>query len=123
MQHCVVCVCVCVCVCVHLLQITFEFLSILCVSFSIYIIKKQFIADNISVLMYIVCVILCLFSALILRVSALQISIIIRKPNNQSKLSFLRHFVILLPSPTFILFYRNSHGTVSVSFEVMSDGI
>ena len=37
----------------------------------------SFIADNISISMYILCVILCLFSALSRRVSALQISIII----------------------------------------------
>ena len=36
-----------------------------------------FIADNISISMYIMCVILCLFSALSRRVGALQISIII----------------------------------------------
>ena len=35
-----------------------------------------FIADNISISMYIMCVILCLFSALSRRVCALQISII-----------------------------------------------
>ena len=36
-----------------------------------------FIADNISISMYIMCVILCLFSALNRRVGALQIYIII----------------------------------------------
>ena len=36
-----------------------------------------FIADNISISMYVTCVILCLFSALSRRVGALQISIII----------------------------------------------
>ena len=36
-----------------------------------------FIADNISISMYIMCVILCLFSALSRRVGTLQISIII----------------------------------------------
>ena len=36
-----------------------------------------FIADNISILMYIMCVILCLFSALSRRVGALQMSIIL----------------------------------------------
>ena len=49
--------------------VTFEHLSTLC----IYI----FIADNISISMYILCVILCLFSALSRRVCALQIFIII----------------------------------------------
>ena len=36
-----------------------------------------FIADNISISMYIVCVILCLFSALSRRIGAVQMSIII----------------------------------------------
>ena len=50
-----------------------EPLSSLCVSFSIDI---CFIAENISISMNIMCVILCLFSALSRRVGALQISII-----------------------------------------------
>ena len=46
-------------------------------AFSFFLIIYIFIADNISILMYIMCVILCLFSALSHRVDALQISIII----------------------------------------------
>ena len=37
----------------------------------------NFIADNISILMYIMCVILCVFSALSRRLGALQMSIIV----------------------------------------------
>ena len=58
-----------------------EPLSALCVSFFFFFFSFLhvyiFIADNISISMYIMCVILCLFSALSHRVGALQISIII----------------------------------------------
>ena len=45
-------------------------------AFSVFLIYI-FIADNIPMSMYIMCVILCLFSALSRRIGALQISIII----------------------------------------------
>ena len=75
-----VCVCVCVCVCARIFcVVTLEPLSTLCVSFFylFFFTLHIFIADNISILMYIMCVILCLFSALSRRVGTLQISIII----------------------------------------------
>ena len=70
---------VCVCMCVRVCIVTLEPLSTLCVSFSIYIyfFKSYFIADNISISMYVMCVMLCLFSTLIRRVGTLQISIIV----------------------------------------------
>ena len=74
------CVCVCVCVCCISCVVTLELLSTLHVLafFKFYIFnKKFFIADNIFILMYIMCVILCLFSGLSRRVGALQISVII----------------------------------------------
>ena len=46
-------------------------------AFSVLFLTYIFIVDNISISMYIMCVILCLFSALRRRVGALQISIII----------------------------------------------
>ena len=59
-------VCVCVCVCIFCI-VTFEPLSTLCVrsffSLSLFLIYI-FIADDISISMYIMCVIQCLFSAL-----------------------------------------------------------
>ena len=69
------CVCVCVCVCV-------------CgggrfIFFPIYI----FVADNISISRYIMCVILCLFSALSRTVGALQISIIIVITSSSSQIA------------------------------------
>ena len=54
-----------------------EPLSTLCVSFLFFSYYIFFIADNISISMYITCFILCLFSALSCGVSALQISMII----------------------------------------------
>ena len=54
-----------------------EPLSTLCVSFLFFSYYIFFIADNISISVYITCFILCLFSALSCRVSALQISMII----------------------------------------------
>ena len=45
-------------------------------AFSVFLIYI-FIANNISISMYIMCIILCLFSALSRRVGALQISVII----------------------------------------------
>ena len=55
---------------------TLEPLSTLGVSFFLFLVYI-FIADNISISMYIMCVILCLFSALSRRVGALQIFVII----------------------------------------------
>ena len=49
--------------------------------FSSFFLIYIFIADNISISMYIMCVILCLFGALSRRVGALQISIIIINVN------------------------------------------
>ena len=66
------CVCVCVCACLFCI-VVLEPLSTLGVSFFF------FIADNISIAMYIMCIILCLFSVLSCRVGSLQISIIIIK--------------------------------------------
>ena len=54
----------------------FKDLSTLCVSLFFFL-MYIFIADNISISMYITCLILCLFSALSRRVGALQISIIV----------------------------------------------
>ena len=54
-----------------------EPLSTLCVSFFSFLYIYFFIADNISISIYIMCVLLCLFSNLSRRVDALQISIII----------------------------------------------
>ena len=77
--------CVCVCVCVFIFCINVidckafrasKDFSTLCVSFFFFL-AYIFIADNISISMYIMCVILCLFSALHRRVGALKISIII----------------------------------------------
>ena len=48
----------------------------------------NFIAENISILMYIMCVILCLFSTLSCRVGVLQISIIIIIINEKQHSSF-----------------------------------
>ena len=73
------CVCACMRVCIFCI-VTLETLSTLCVSFFFFSYMYMlyiFIADNISILMYIMCVILCLFSALSRRVGALQISIIL----------------------------------------------
>ena len=70
------CVCVCVCVCIFCI-VTFEPLSTLCVSLFVVVVVVVVAADNISISMYIMCVILCLLSALSRRVGALQISIII----------------------------------------------
>ena len=72
--------CVCMCACVHLLHTYAWTLISLYVSFfffCFFLIKYIFIADNISISMYIMCVILCMFSTLSRRVGALQISIII----------------------------------------------
>ena len=72
------CVCVYVCVCVSFPKIC---LSTLCVSFFLFLFFFSpfflFIADSISISMYIMCVKLCLFSALSHWVGTLQISIII----------------------------------------------
>ena len=81
-QHCpsplsVCTMCVCVCVCIFCI-VMLEPLSTLCVSFFLLYI---YTVDNISISMYIMCVILCLFSTLSCRVGALQISIIIIKKN------------------------------------------
>ena len=80
-----VCVCVCVCVrarifCINVLYCkAFRALSTLCVSFFFFLFSYIFlIADKKSISMYIICVILCLFSTLSRRVGALQISIIIK---------------------------------------------
>ena len=80
------CVCVCAsfaCVCIFCINVidckafrASKDFSTLCVSFFFFL-TYIFIADNISIWMYIMCVMLCLFSALRRRVSALQISIII----------------------------------------------
>ena len=63
------------------LVFTLELLSTLCVSFFVFYVLIYFIyvfiIDNISISMFIMCVILCLFSALSRWVGALQISIII----------------------------------------------
>ena len=64
----------CVCVCIFYI-VTLEPLSTRCVSFFFFL-RRIFIADKISISMYIMCVILCLFSVLSRRVGALQISII-----------------------------------------------
>ena len=78
-----VCVCVCVCIfCINVLYCkAFEvevrrtcLHYVLAFSFFLY---TFFVANNISISMYIMCVILCLFSASSHRVGALQISIII----------------------------------------------
>ena len=57
--------------------VTLEPLSTFCVNFHFLFLIYIFIVDNISIWMYIMCVILCLLSALSRRVGALQISIII----------------------------------------------
>ena len=69
---CVVCVCACI-FCI----VTLEPSSTLCVSFSFFFLVYIFITDNISISMYIMCIMLRLFSALSHRVGSLQISIII----------------------------------------------
>ena len=73
-----VCVCVCVCVCV---RTSFAYLRLNpCLHYELafsFFLTYIFIADNVSTSMYIMCVILYLFSALSCRVGALQISIII----------------------------------------------
>ena len=96
---CTVCVCVCVClgvcVCVHVCAsfacVCIFFTNVLyCQAFRVfkvlaihYVLAFYFvliyisIADNISTSMYIMCAILCLFSALSHRVGTLQISMII----------------------------------------------
>ena len=75
----------CVCVCV-----TLEPLSTLKVKLFFFF-SYIFIADNISISRYTMCVILCLFSALSCRVGALQISImIIIKTDMREKYSPVR---------------------------------
>ena len=68
--------CVCVCVCIFCI-VTLEPLSTLCVSFSLFFIYFFKLFDNISISMYIICVIPCLFRALSQRVGVLQTSLII----------------------------------------------
>ena len=70
-----VCVCVCVCVCVHA-----HVCAHVCASFTCVDVYKSLKTFFIS--MYIMCIILCLFSALSRRVGALQTSIIIKKSHN-----------------------------------------
>ena len=70
-----VCVCVCVCVCVHAHVCAHVCASFTCVD--VYKSLKTFFNS-----MYIMCIILCLFSALSRRVGALQTSIIIKKSHN-----------------------------------------
>ena len=93
-----VCVCVCVCVCARIFCITLEPLSTLCVSFFLFSHVHFLLLITFSISMYIMCVILCLFSALSRRAGALQISIII---------------IIIIMVMTVVSSYRLRLGSVS----------